>query len=153
MFITLTNKSLLIDICSFFLPLGQPGHVQRLVECNVCHAVWIQLLSYHVIHLQNHRSGCNKKDRASNVEELHSNGFLNHFLISDFAQKRTKSLWPDQPVHVDIQGMWKTNKLRIWGKVMRCEVVDHSVLSGLHVPLLTGRGRTQSLVRPTMARM
>lgn len=36
--------------------------------------------SYHVIHLQNHRSG-NKKDRASNVEELHSNVFLNNFLI------------------------------------------------------------------------
>lgn len=32
MFFTLTNKSPLIDICSFFLPLGLTGHVQRLVE-------------------------------------------------------------------------------------------------------------------------
>ncbi len=42
---------------------------------------WDATVSYQVIHLQNHISGCNKKDRASNVEELHSNGFLNNFQI------------------------------------------------------------------------
>lgn len=58
--------------------------------------------SYNVIHLQNHTSKLNKKDRSGNVKELHSNGFLNNFL---FCPEKDKELFPDQPVHVDIKGI------------------------------------------------